>query len=81
MSIYLEDNLNKVNIPMLLVHGEKDVTVSIKGSEMLFATNPTSDKEYLVFENTPHALITEYSLIEVNHRIAAWIQHRCTTGK
>jgi alpha-beta hydrolase superfamily lysophospholipase len=79
MTIFLEENLNKVDFPMLLTHGELDETVSIKGSEMLFATNSNTDKKYVIYQKAKHALIHEYTLLEVNQLVTDWIDSHCNT--
>lgn len=48
-------DLQKINIPTLIIHGDADKTVPIDSSGKLTA-NSIANSEYIVYENAPHGL-------------------------
>ena len=57
------DNVSKLNMPILYVHGEKDWVVEMRHSENLYEKTNTK-KDLIIIENGPHA---EYLLRKHNN--------------
>jgi acylglycerol lipase len=59
----IQANIEKLDIPMLLQHGEKDLTCLMKGSELVHEKNQNKDKTFIRFENGLHGLANDVTAL------------------
>ncbi len=72
--------LDKVNTPVMIMHGEKDLTILFGEGEMMFYALRQLGKDavFVAYANGDHSLSrhSRADTIDVNHRILAWFdQH------
>lgn len=69
----LQQNINNVRIPFIVVHGTRDVLVSREGSELLMAKAVSTDKTLKVYEGMRHATLHDIGKDKVWGDITAWL--------
>ena len=73
---YNADNLEKVDIPILLFHGEKDKLVPIQSSQEIFDRVSSEDKSLRVLEDIHHATLIDIGRYQRLEEIAQWLEER-----
>jgi alpha-beta hydrolase superfamily lysophospholipase len=58
---YLNKNINNMKTPILFLHGEMDLIVSPKFSQILYDKIPISDKNIIIYQNSRHEILNEES--------------------
>ncbi|KAK2721648.1 monoglyceride lipase-like [Artemia franciscana] len=56
---YINENLQNMEVPFMIIHGELDKLCEVKGSEKLFEIAPVKDKEIKVVKGGHHHLYIE----------------------
>ncbi len=62
-----------VEMPTLIVRGDKDSLLPLKTSKKLFAVIPASDKKFEAFPNVPHTALWTPETPKILESIAAWV--------
>lgn len=70
---YLQDNLDKVSVPLMICHGTDDLVTDPSVSELLFKSACTKDKTLRLYEGMWHAITAEPEAHMVFQEIANWI--------
>lgn len=70
------DNLGKITMPMLVLHGGADHVVSPSGSSMLHQGAAATDKELRIFSEGYHELFNDLEKEEFVAEIIAWIKSK-----
>ncbi len=73
--------MKKIDIPLLIIHGEKDNPVPIKMANELYAASPSKNKNFLVVSNAPHAKAFEVNKDLVMNKIITCISHTFSIKK
>lgn len=73
---YNVNNIERVDIPILLLHGEKDVLVPVKSSQEIYDRVSTEDKTLRVLEDTHHATLVESTRFDLLEEITGWLEAR-----
>jgi hypothetical protein len=76
MSENLSENLDKIEEPMLILHGSSDSIVSTTGSVRLFEKSPSKDKEIKIFKDGYHSLFVDYTAKESIELCVSWCLKR-----
>jgi dipeptidyl aminopeptidase/acylaminoacyl peptidase len=75
-------HLNKVNTPVLILHGEKDLTIRFGEGEMMFYALRQLGKtaEFVAYANGDHSLSrhSRADALDVNRRILEWFERYLT---
>jgi acylglycerol lipase len=53
------DMMAELSTPFLVLHGGKDQLCNVSGSNLLYASSPSEDKEILVYKTAKHQLYLE----------------------
>ncbi|XP_074645407.1 monoglyceride lipase-like [Tubulanus polymorphus] len=56
---YLENNMKKLEVPILLLHGERDVVCDVAGSKMIAEKSVSNDKTLKTYPGCYHQLLDE----------------------
>jgi alpha-beta hydrolase superfamily lysophospholipase len=67
-------NLPRLRLPLLLLHGTEDRTISPKASEQVFRDAASADKTLKLFPGVRHELLHEPEKQEVLAVILAWLR-------
>jgi dipeptidyl aminopeptidase/acylaminoacyl peptidase len=77
--------LDQVNTPVLILHGEKDLTILFGEGEMMFYALRQLGKtaEFVAYANGDHSLSkhSRADAIDVNQRILAWFDKYLKTNE
>jgi acylglycerol lipase len=63
----------RIKIPTLILQGERDPIVNVKGSRRLFELLATSDKEFKAYKSVPHTLLWDPETPRVLESVGDWI--------
>jgi alpha-beta hydrolase superfamily lysophospholipase len=66
----------KLELPLLLMHGEDDGVVDIEGTRRLFGLVTSKDKELRTWPGGRHELLNETNKDEVCSHLLAWMEKR-----
>lgn len=70
------DNIQKINIPILFIHGAKDWTVGLWHSKALFEKAITDKKKLTTIKNGPHAeYLVRKNSQEFLQEVHSWLDH------
>ncbi len=69
----LEDQLEKLDFPMLILHGGDDTVTKHEASELLFKRSKSKDKTLKIYPGAYHELMNETNKEEVLDDIHQWI--------
>jgi len=69
----IETNADKINLPVLFLHGEKDPLVSAAGAQRYFDQLSTSDKTIRIFQDTLHEPHNDLDHLAVIADMQQWI--------
>ncbi|KAJ3043352.1 hypothetical protein HDV00_005356 [Rhizophlyctis rosea] len=73
----LQENLNRMEVPFITMHGDADLVTSPEGSKMLYEHAPVKDKTLKVWEGQWHDLTREPKTLEVLAEAVNWLKARC----
>jgi len=73
---YIQENAEKFDLPLLLIHGSEDGLTNIKGSELLAEKAISKDKTFKVISGGFHELINDIDGEEVKALMVDWIKAR-----
>ncbi|KAG1342696.1 Lysophospholipase [Cocos nucifera] len=76
LSTYLQQNLNRVNIPFLVLHGTTDTVTDPEGSRRLYEEASSTDKSIKLYKGLLHDLLIEPERDEVMEDIIGWLSSR-----
>ena len=76
MSTYLLQNLNKIKIPFLVLHGASDTVTDPEGSQRLFDEASSTDKSIKLYHNLLHDLLIEPEREKIMQDIIDWLSFR-----
>jgi len=72
----IQANCEKLDTPILLLHGDKDTACDKKGSELVFSKAKAKDKEIKIYKDQNHELLWEPLGNDVLNDIFSWIEKR-----
>ncbi|MEM5774234.1 MAG: lysophospholipase [Anaerolineaceae bacterium] len=75
---YIQANMEKISLPMLIVVGSQDKLVDPAGAHMLYEKASSKDKTLKVYEGLYHEVLNEPEKEQVMDDILAWISARLT---
>ncbi len=70
---YLNENLNKYNVPFFVLHGQKDLIVPYDNSTNFFTIVTGVNKKIKLYENFYHDLFNDSNCKQVNLDIIEWL--------
>ncbi|KAL5995508.1 hypothetical protein ACLOJK_025570 [Asimina triloba] len=73
ISSYLQQNLSRVNIPFLVLHGTSDSVTDPKASQRLYEVAASSHKSIKLYEGFLHDLLFEPEREEIMQDIINWL--------
>lgn len=76
ISSYLQQNLNKISTPFLVMHGTADTVTDPEGSQRLYDEASSSDKSIKLYEGFLHDLLFEPERDEIAKDIVDWFNSR-----
>ena len=76
---YLQQNLDKIELPILVLQGGSDQILDPEGARMLFKKANSKDKEYKEYPGAFHQLLVELPNVreDVKKRSTEWLKNRC----
>jgi len=72
----LKENVDQIDMPLLLLHGDKDKVVMQEGTEYAFANCSSEDKTKIIYEDYLHELFFELDRERVEADTLAWLEKR-----
>ena len=72
----LDMQLEKVVVPLLVLHGSEDTITQPEGSQLLVTEASSTDKEFIKVKGMKHHLILELDGMEIISKIVTWIISR-----
>lgn len=72
-SKFVDQNIHQYDLPVLIVHGEKDSIVPVEIGQFFFDSIASVDKEFIVYEGLYHEILNEKSRGLVMSDIIAWL--------
>ncbi|OMP04752.1 Alpha/beta hydrolase-1 [Corchorus olitorius] len=72
----IEHNLEKVSLPLLILHGEKDIVTDPSVSKALYEKASSSDKKIIIYPEACHALLEgepDDMILRVFNDIVSWL--------
>lgn len=76
ISSYLQQNLNKISTPFLVMHGTADTVTDPDGSQRLYDEASSTDKSIKLYEGFLHDLLFEPERDEIAKDIVDWFNSR-----
>lgn len=73
---YLQQNLCKLTVPFLVLHGSDDAVTDPEGSKKLYEEASSTDKSIKLFKGLLHDLLFELEREEVMKEIIDWLNQR-----
>ncbi|MFP7699654.1 alpha/beta hydrolase [Candidatus Phytoplasma pyri] len=73
---YLNENLDKYNVPFLVLHGQKDSIVPYDNSTNFFTIVNAINKKMKLYENSAHDLFNDNNHQQVNTDIIEWLNQQ-----
>ncbi|XP_031490126.1 caffeoylshikimate esterase [Nymphaea colorata] len=76
----IEDHLQEVSLPLLILHGEADVVTDPSVSKALYEKAVTKDKKLNLYEGAYHAILegeSDESIFHVLEDIVSWLDQHC----
>ena len=76
---YLQEHLEKIELPILVLQGENDPLLDPEGAKMLYVRASSKDKEYKEYPGAFHLLLIELPKVreDVKKRSTVWLNNRC----
>lgn len=69
----IESNADKIRIPVLFIHGEKDPLVSVEGAQRFFDRVEQTDKTIRVYKDNLHETLNDLDHAEVVADVEKWL--------
>jgi alpha-beta hydrolase superfamily lysophospholipase len=69
----LQENLGRINLPMLVLHGSEDRITSIEGSKMLHEKISSQDKKVIIYDGLYHEVYNEPEQEAVMTDVLNWM--------
>ncbi len=76
----LQDNFEKITVPVLILHGTEDHATVCKGSEYFHAHAGSADNTLKIYDGHYHDLLNDLGKEEVLADIVGWIEARLPVG-
>ncbi|KAM7475281.1 hypothetical protein LguiB_022524 [Lonicera macranthoides] len=76
ISTYLQQNLNKLNVPFFVLHGTADTVTDPEGSRKLYDEASSMDKNIKLLDGFLHDLLFEPERDDIVNEIIEWFNHR-----
>jgi acylglycerol lipase len=73
-----QDGLGKITVPLIILHGTRDVMVPVSSSEYAMRKVGSADKKLQVYENMTHATLHDTEKGKVWFDIVEWLDQRTT---
>lgn len=70
---YIRKNIDKFDIPVLILHGSKDKIVKPSNSKMFYDLVKTDNKKLIEYENSKHNLFNDLETKLVNDDVVKWL--------
>ncbi|ETX02618.1 MAG: hypothetical protein ETSY1_02915 [Candidatus Entotheonella factor] len=71
------EHVQHITIPILFTHGQQDRLVSLHGSQELFNSCASRDKEFICFEEAYHEVHNDFDCEAYFQSIIKWLEARC----
>uniref|UniRef100_A0A7N0TL66 Serine aminopeptidase S33 domain-containing protein n=1 Tax=Kalanchoe fedtschenkoi TaxID=63787 RepID=A0A7N0TL66_KALFE len=84
VSTELENNLHKIQLPFLVVHGECDIVTDPSVSQLLYEKASSTDKTFKLYPGMWHSLLygeTPENVNTVFTDIISWLDEKCAFGR
>lgn len=76
VSAYLQQNLRRLRVPFLVLHGSSDAVTDPEGSKKLYEEASSTDKTIKLYEGLLHDILFEPERQTVTHDILEWLNER-----
>lgn len=76
VSTYLQQNLHRVNVPFLVLHGSADGVTDPEASQKLYEEASSADKSIKLYEGLLHDLLFELEKDDIMNDIIDWLNSR-----
>lgn len=73
---YLQQNLSKIRVPFLVLHGTADTVTDPKASQKLYDEASSTDKTITLYDGLLHDLLFEPEREAISKHIIDWLIHR-----
>lgn len=70
--------LEKIDLPLLILHGAQDQTVDIAGSKLLYNKSRSPDKTFKIYQNCYHELFNELDKESAFKDVVSWLDAHLT---
>jgi acylglycerol lipase len=77
---YLQQHLDKIRLPLLILHGGADRLVNPAGSKLLYEQAASKDKTLKVYEGLYHEILNEPEKDQVMSDMLAWMDSRLSAA-
>jgi acylglycerol lipase len=77
----IENNLKKVSLPIIILHGEADIITDPSVSKALYEKASSKDKKFILYEEAYHALLEgepDEMINQVFGDIISWLDAHCS---
>ncbi len=72
----IQSKMGRISVPMLIMHGSEDKISNPQGSQLLFDSISSDDKELKIWPGLYHELLNEYEKQQVMKTISDWMDAR-----
>ena len=72
----IESQLNKIKTPLLIMHGTDDKLAELQGSQLLYASAKSTDKEFVQLKNYKHEITKDVDHEVVLDTMIKWMDER-----
>lgn len=76
ITAYLQQNLCRLTVPFLVLHGTDDSVTDPGASQKLYNEASSTDKNIVLYEGLLHDLLFEHEKEEIMDNIIAWLNSR-----
>ncbi|MBA0820831.1 hypothetical protein Gohar_022309 [Gossypium harknessii] len=73
---YLQQNMNRLRVPLLVLHGTDDTVTDPQASQKLYEAAASTDKTIKLFEGLLHDLLFELERETIMDDIIQWLNYR-----
>ena len=71
-----QSRANAISLPIRIMHGSGDVMTASAGSELLYNTISSSDKELKIYDGLFHEIFNEPEAPEIYKEVIDWLDKR-----
>lgn len=75
-TFYLQQNMNRLRVPLLVLHGTDDTVTDPQASQKLYEAAASTDKTIKLFEGLLHDLLFELERETIMDGIIQWLNCR-----